>query len=88
MEEPEADRTYPWQVVVAAEAVDPSYPSLVAVVGAGRNSSQVCYQRVEQEVGPGHLRRPKQTGYLDRRQVRLLARRLGRRPQIGRKDCS
>jgi len=38
-EEPEVDRTFPWQAVVVV-AVDPSFPSVVAAAEAGRYSSQ------------------------------------------------
>ena len=86
-EEPEVDRTCPWQAVVVAVA-DPSFPSVVAAVGAGRYSSPACC-RWGQEVEPGRRQRPMQKDFLDRQQAVLLrATQLGRPPQIGRKDCS
>jgi len=89
-EEPEADHTFPWQAVVAEEepGADRTCPSFVAAEGPGSYSSPAC-SRWEQEVGPGRRQRPKQKGFLDSQRVeRLRAMRIGRPPQIGRKDCS
>ncbi len=86
-EEPEVDRTWPWQAVVVAVA-DPSFPSVVAEVEAGRSSSPACY-RWGQEAEPGRRQRRMQKDFQDRQQAVLLrATQLGRPPQIGRKDCS
>ena len=88
-EEPGVDRTCPWQEVVAEAVVDPSCPSFVAAVGAGRYSSLACRRGQELGLEPEHRQRPTQKDFPDRLQaVGLRVTRIGRPLQIGRKDCS